>query len=106
MHTREGVDSPLVISVLIPIQPDLILPFIAEDGARNRARYWVPKQTSRTGYLWGGLTPLLQGGQIDLLACFSGNFLERWGQFLWYQALLRLLQNRDILPEDHHLGEL
>jgi hypothetical protein len=43
MHTREGVDSPLVIAVLIPIQPDLILRFIAEEGARNRARHRVPK---------------------------------------------------------------
>jgi hypothetical protein len=55
MHTREGVDSPLVIAVLIPRQPDLILRFIAEEGARNRARYRVPKQTPRTGYLWAVL---------------------------------------------------
>ena len=43
MHTREGVDGPLVIAVLIAIQPDLILRFIAEEGARNRARHRVPK---------------------------------------------------------------
>ena len=82
MDTREGIDGPLVIAVLIPIQSDLILRFIAEEGARNRACHRVPEQTSRTGDLWSGFTPLFQGGQIDLLACFSGNFLERWGQFL------------------------